>query len=184
MRCNLRFNELLRLKQRSIIYTVFLFAASRGELNPLVGLNMIKLSKKVEYGLISLLHIASLEKDKLITSREIAHRYHIPSKILGKVLQALAKSELIESIQGVKGGYRLNRELDTIVFGEVIEALEGPIHLTPCTCEDYICFQEPVCNIKEPVFHLQDQLMKFIYGLSLDSLQNKHHTTVSKPVKK
>jgi len=136
---------------------------------------MIKLSKKLEYGLISLLHIATSSPGTLTTSREIANRYRIPSEILGKVLQALAKGELVESIQGVKGGYRLNRSLDCIVFGEVIEALEGPIHLTPCTCKDYVCFQEPFCNIKEPVYHFQDQLMKFVYGISLDSFQNKKH---------
>ena len=145
---------------------------------------MIKLSKRVEYGLIALLHIASLKGDELITSKEIANRYHIPSEILGKVLQALAKGKLIESIQGAKGGYRLKKALDAIVIGEVIEVLEGPIHLTPCTCEDYICLQEPVCNIKEPVFHLQEQLMKFIYGLSLDSLQNRGHAIISKSVGK
>ena len=141
---------------------------------------MIKLTKKVEYGLISLLHIATSGGHKLITTKEIAHHYHIPAEALGKVLQALAKGQLVESIQGVKGGYRLSKSLDSIVFGEVIEALEGPIHLTPCTCKNYICYQEPFCNIKEPVFHFQDQLMKFIYGLSLDSFQNKQHEIDSK----
>ena len=137
---------------------------------------MIKLSKKVEYGLISLLHLAtSAAGSKLITTKEIAQQYHIPSEVLGKVLQALAKSQLVESIQGVKGGYRLRKTLDSIVFGEVIEALEGPIQLTPCTCKDYVCYQEPFCIIKEPVFHFQDQLLKFVYGISLDAFQNKKH---------
>ena len=136
---------------------------------------MLKLSKKVEYGLISLLHLATSGGSKLITTKEIAQQYHIPSEALGKVLQALAKSQLVVSIQGVKGGYRLRKALNSIVFGEVIEALEGPIHLTPCTCKDYVCYQEPFCNIKEPVFHFQDQLLKFVYGISLDAFQNKKH---------
>ena len=137
---------------------------------------MIKLSKKVEYGLISLIHISTLAKDELTTSREIANLYGIPVEILGKVLQALAKNGIVESIQGVKGGYRLEKSLERIVFGEVIEAVEGPIHLTPCTCEDYVCEQEPHCNIKEPVFHFQNQLMKFVYGITLDTFRNKSHS--------
>ena len=67
---------------------------------------MIKLSKKVEYGLISLLHIAGLKADELVTTKELAGHYHIPQEVLGKVLQTLTKAELIESTQGVRGGYR------------------------------------------------------------------------------
>ena len=142
---------------------------------------MIKLSRKVEYGLISLLHIGRTDGKSLITTKEIASRYQIPTEILGKVLQALARGKLIESIQGIKGGYRLKKDLKYIVFGEVIEALEGPIHLTPCTCEDYACSQEPFCNIKETVFHFQDQLMKFIYGISLESFLNQNQMVDSSP---
>ena len=145
---------------------------------------MIKLSKKVEYGLISLLHIATLRRNELITSKEIANRYRIPSEALGKVLQALAKGDLVESIQGVKGGYRLKKSVEKIFFGEVIEALEGPIHLTPCTCENYVCSQEPHCNIKEPVFHFQDQLMKFVYGITLDAFRNGGKSSISTTVQK
>ncbi len=120
---------------------------------------------------MSLLHIADLTEGELATSREIADFYHIPPEILGKVLQVLSKENMLISIKGVKGGYKLGRPLDDIVFGNVIEALEGPIHITPCTCKNYVCEQEPQCNIKEPVFHFQDQLLKFIYGLSLGSFR-------------
>jgi len=134
---------------------------------------MIKLSKKIEYGLISLLHINNINNLHLVTCREISDHYHIPHEILGKVLQGLAKAKLIESIQGVKGGYHLSKDLEHITLGEVIEALEGPLHITPCTCDDYICHIEPQCNIQGPIFHFQDQLLKFIYNVSLKSFQKK-----------
>jgi Rrf2 family protein len=133
---------------------------------------MIKLSKKVEYGLMSLLHLATMKNDSLVTCKDIASHYCIPVEILGKVLQGLARAELIESYHGVTGGYRLNKTLPEIRLGEVIEALEGPIHITPCTCEHYVCAQEPHCNIKEPIFHFQDRLLKFMYEISLASFQH------------
>ncbi len=134
---------------------------------------MIKLSKKVEYGLISLLHIAGLESEELVTTKELAGHYHIPQEVLGKVLQALTKAELIESMQGARGGYRLRKALACIVFGEVVEAVDGPIHIAPCTCENYVCSQEATCNIQEPVFHFQNQLLAFIYSVSLESFRNR-----------
>ena len=141
---------------------------------------MIKLSKKVEYGLISLLHIADLDGAKPTTSREIADQYHIPFELLGKVLQALAKSQIIESRKGVSGGYWLKKPLDHIVFGEVLEALDGPLHLTICCgADEYECNQESNCNIKKPIFHFQERLMDFIYSLSLASFKNEVTKTVS-----
>lgn len=134
---------------------------------------MIKLSKKVEYGLISVLHIAAAKSNALTTCRDLADRYQIPVELLGKVLQALAKAKLIESVHGVKGGYRTIRPLKAISFGELIEALDGPVRITPCACAEYVCRQEPTCTIKEPVFHFQDQLMRFVFSIDLESFRNK-----------
>jgi Rrf2 family protein len=134
---------------------------------------MLKLPRKVEYGLISLLHMAELKTDELATSREIAERYHLPPELLGKVLQTLAKAQLIESIQGVKGGYRLNRPLSDIGLGQVLQVLDGPVQLAPCACETHDCGVESSCNIQSPLFHFQEQLKRLIYGLSLDSFLRK-----------
>ncbi len=134
---------------------------------------MIKLNKKIEYGLIALLHIAKLKSDEITNCREISEKYQISCDALGKVMQALAKAELITSTQGVKGGYQLRKSLANIVIGEVIEAIEGPIHITRCTCENYVCHHETNCNIREPIFHFQDQLLKFVYSVTLESFLKK-----------
>ena len=128
---------------------------------------MLKLGKKVEYALISLIHIGELEANALATARGIAEHYNIPPQVLGKVLQTLRRARLVESEKGVTGGYRLSRPLTRITLGEVIAAIDGPVHVAPCACETYVCSQEANCNIREPVFHFQDQLLRFVFGLSL-----------------
>ena len=55
---------------------------------------MLKLSKKVEYGLISLMHMDSAQNGDLATARELSDLYDIPAELLGKVLQSLAKGHL------------------------------------------------------------------------------------------
>ena len=131
---------------------------------------MLKLSKKVEYGLIALLHIAELDAGKRVTSREIAEAFRLPPEILGKVMQALTRAELVESIQGAKGGYHIRRALSAITLGDLIIALDGPVHVTPCCKDNYDCDQEATCNIKQPINHLQDQLQQFVHSLTLDQL--------------
>ena len=51
---------------------------------------MLKLSKRTEYGLIAIRHIAA-EPVKITTAKEIADRYKIPYELLAKVMQKLAK---------------------------------------------------------------------------------------------
>ena len=68
---------------------------------------MLRLSKKVEYGLIAIRHIATRCNGELMTAKEISDMYRIPYDLLAKVLQKLAKAGLIVSHQGVHGGYTL-----------------------------------------------------------------------------
>jgi len=132
---------------------------------------MLKLGRKVEYALMSLIHISDLEADTIVCSREISDTYKIPPEILCKVLQCLAKAQIISSTQGIKGGYKLESTLDEITIGQVIEVIEGPLSITPCDCGD--CEREDTCNIKNPMMEFQDQLQDFIYSIPLSSFKNK-----------
>jgi Rrf2 family protein len=130
---------------------------------------MLKLGRKVEYGLMALLHIAEIPDDSLVPAREIAEAYSIPPEILGKVLQALKRAGIVMSTKGARGGYRLSRPLDRIAVGEVMEALDGPIQIAACNCYDldHDCDQEKTCNIKNLVSQFRRQLHDFVYGMPL-----------------
>lgn len=137
---------------------------------------MLKLSKKVEYGLISLLHISELrDTDEPVSSREIAEHFNIPPEVLGKVLQALTREGLIQSTHGARGGYQLDRPLHAISIGDVMAAIDGPLQLTPCAASDHACPQACHCTIRGPVLQVQDMLMGVISRISLASFKNGAH---------
>ena len=87
---------------------------------------MFRLSKKSDYGLIALKHLAQ-HAEESVSAREIAAQYHIPAELLAKVLQRLARKGLLVSQQGTNGGYVLAKDPATISIVDVVEALEGPI---------------------------------------------------------
>jgi len=70
---------------------------------------MFQLSKKVEYGLIAVRHMAGGTRGQIFTAKEIADTYHIPYELLAKVMQKLVRRGYIASYQGVNGGYTLGR---------------------------------------------------------------------------
>lgn len=128
---------------------------------------MLTLSKKVDYALIALLHMAGKPVCELTTAKEIADQFSIPGELLGKVLQTLARAKLISSTQGSRGGYHLQRPVERITLGDVIEAVEGPVVLTCCQEDPAHCGQYHACTIKEPVHQIHGQLVRFVHGVSL-----------------
>lgn len=132
---------------------------------------MLTLSKKVEYALIAVLHMARKPAAELATAKEMADRYAVPPELLGKVLQALARAKLISSTQGSRGGYQLQRPVERITLGEVIEAVEGPVVLTKCQEDPAHCGQFHACTIKEPIQQIHDQLVRYVHGISLGAFR-------------
>lgn len=128
---------------------------------------MIKLSKKVDYGLIAIGHIAYREEDRVVTAKHIASEYDIPQELLAKVLQRLAREGLITSQNGPKGGYVLARDPHEITVGDVIKAIEGPIDMVDCSAGDD-CAQMEKCTVRTPIQGIQRSITQLLDNLPFD----------------
>ena len=136
---------------------------------------MLRISKKTEYAIIALVDMAGNGHDSLVTAKDLSDRYNIPREILGKVLQSLAKDNLIKSHQGVKGGYQLVVPLKDININTIIQTVDGPIQLVDCTVEDDCnCGQIDYCNIKSPMEFIQSELTKFFNDITLQDSKDRH----------
>ena len=138
---------------------------------------MLKFSKKADYGLMALQHIASVQygdvsHSRVVNTKEIAEEYHIPVELLAKVLQTLAKHGVIESHNGPKGGYVLAREAGEITIAQVLEAIEGPLGLTDCSHEKegVPCLQMEYCNIRTPLFKIQDSIYQLLNSMTIEDI--------------
>ncbi len=119
---------------------------------------MFQLSKKVEYGLIAIRHMASRPTGEVHTVKEIAQRFQLPADLLAKVMQKLARERFIVSTQGVHGGYRLVQDPNTIKVSSVIRAIEGKAAVKIVQCEAASpddCMIHSSCTIKDPLVKIQ-----------------------------
>ena len=131
-----------------------------------------------------LLEMANHQPDDIVTSRTLADRFHIPHEIMGKVLQVLKRQNLLQSVQGVNGGYLLSKPLDKISLLEVIEALDGPVNLIACSNGKFCdCEQLLKCNIKTPLEIIQAELAQFFYSITLSDINKRysHIADILKP---
>jgi Rrf2 family protein len=134
---------------------------------------MLKLSKRVDYGLMSLMHLAQHPERDSWSAREIAENYDIPLELLSKILQKLVQKGLLTSHAGIHGGYSLRRTPDRISAAEVIEAIEGPVSLTNCITDGEFCEQFEKCNLKSPVQRLNDIVVQTFRDLSIEQLSQQ-----------
>ena len=132
---------------------------------------MVRLSKKAEYGLIAIRHIAS-HRGEVVTAKEISEAYRIPFELLAKVLQRLAKAGLVVSHQGVHGGYTLARPPDEVRVAAIINAVEGSqpviaqcLSQGPDSCEVF-----SVCTIKSPLTKVQANIDRAFYDMTLSEI--------------
>lgn len=129
---------------------------------------MLKLTKRADYGLIALKHLATAPPEIGVTSKEIAETYHIPLPLLAKVLQKLAKGGFLRSVQGTNGGYRLAREAAQINALEVIRNIDGPIILTACFTEHgSACDQSERCNVREPLRKIHEGILGLLANITI-----------------
>src|ERR1700704_2801370 len=97
---------------------------------------MLRLSKKADYALIAMKHLALRGDRGSSSAREIASLYDIPIELLAKVLQRLVRGGLLASQQGTRGGYQLARVPALISVADVIQAIDGPVAVTACSSSD------------------------------------------------
>jgi Rrf2 family protein len=129
---------------------------------------MFRLSKKADYGLIALKHIAR-HADESVSAREIAREYRIPGELLAKIMQRLARKGLVVSQQGTHGGYLLGRDPSRISIVDVIEALDGPIGITPCE-RGSNCEQLEKCSVKDPLMAVRAKMVRVLGDTSIYEL--------------
>ena len=87
----------------------------------------MKVSKKGEYGVRALCHLAERHGEGVVQIREIARIESIPWKFLEGILLQLKSAGIVRSRRGIDGGYALARPPGEIAMGEVIRLLDGPL---------------------------------------------------------
>jgi Rrf2 family protein len=87
----------------------------------------MKVSKRGEYGMRALCHLAGRWSEGVVSIRDIAQEEDIPGKFLEGILLELKRTGFVRSRRGVEGGYALARDPREIMLGDVIRMLDGPL---------------------------------------------------------
>jgi Rrf2 family protein len=137
---------------------------------------MLKLTKKADYGLMAMKHLAEHAHQGSCSAKDVAEAYGIPPEALAKILQRLAKAGLLQSQHGMNGGYTLAREPNTISAFEVIQAIDGPLFITSCVTVRGECGQTDRCTIREPLRKVNESIEQVLKKIKISQMKEDPET--------
>lgn len=134
---------------------------------------MLTLTRRVEYALIALGHLAR-DRERVFSAREIAAKYSISLPLLMNVLKELQHGGFVHSTRGPRGGYRLTRPASAMTLADVIEAIEAPVRVIRCAEPpldgESACELAGTCPVQVPLRRLHDRLRDFLKSVTISDL--------------
>jgi len=131
------------------------------------------LTRASEYALLALDIIRNSEKP--IGAEQLSLQLCIPKSFLAKILQGLAKAEILDSKKGAHGGFILVKKSSEVSIASIIIAAEGK---TPAVfdCSQYTttCPNGSIgsCTISPFLVTFQSKIDTFLHKLTLEDIFN------------
>ncbi|MBL6989843.1 MAG: Rrf2 family transcriptional regulator [Bacteriovoracaceae bacterium] len=133
---------------------------------------MLRINKKVEYALMALKFMSTKDDGELTSAREIYERFNIPYDTTAKVMQTMNLANILNSVQGIKGGYTLKSDLSNVSFMELVRLVEGDSEKgSVCKAQKKCgCGLQESCNIMGPINKLNKKVNYYLESLTIKEL--------------
>ncbi len=119
----------------------------------------MKISTKGRYALRFMIDLAKNGKGRYISLKDASIRQDISLKYLEQIASTLSKADLIQSIRGSQGGYRLTRAPHDYTIGDILRPIEGDFACVACLeSSPNACERYEIC----PTVHFWEGLSKVI----------------------
>jgi Rrf2 family protein len=131
----------------------------------------MRLSSLADYAVVMMSAAARHCGCRKMNATTLSEETGIPLPTAQKLVSRLSAAGLLESSRGTGGGVRLARPPATISLADVVEAVEGPIAMTPCADTGrHDCVLEGDCRVKPHMNVANAAVRGALAGVSLASL--------------
>jgi Rrf2 family transcriptional regulator, iron-sulfur cluster assembly transcription factor len=126
-------------------------------------------SKACEYGIKAALFIATeSQQGKRVSLNTIAGKINSPTAFTAKVLQKLAKNEIILSLKGPAGGFEIKKEkIDKVKLRDIVFAIDGDTVYKGCALGFENCNEKKPCPVHHQFKEIRNDLRKMLETTSL-----------------
>ncbi len=129
----------------------------------------MELTRRSDYA-CRIIRAAYESKDAYISVSEVAEKENIPYAFARSIQHDLVGAGLLKTIRGAKGGLALACDTSTTTVLEVLEALQGPLMMSPCAENSSYCDKCTQCEFRG-IWNQADSLLREYFGsITLDDL--------------
>jgi Rrf2 family iron-sulfur cluster assembly transcriptional regulator len=139
---------------------------------------MLSLTKKTEYALIAICHLARVGREKIVSARDIHEAHGVPLPLLMNVLKRLNHAGYVNSTRGAHGGYVLAVPPTRLTMTQLIEAVEGPVQFVRCVDlnkQNRKCALTKSCPIQGAVHRVHRRLRDFLTDVTIAEIAFDNH---------
>lgn len=119
----------------------------------------MQITQTADYAVRTVVYLALHGNGGPVAASVIAKEMIIPTDYISKVVQALARAGLVESVAGRNGGAQLARDAGEMSMLEIVEAVDGPVTLTRCVTRSGACPRDTYCVVHGFWQSAQDDLV-------------------------
>jgi len=133
--------------------------------------SIMNVGKRVDYAIRALCYLAAQPPERIVRGAEIQERQNIPPHFLSKILRSLVGAELLASVPGPHGGFRLGRPARDISVRAVYESIQGQLSLIDCLDQrEAFCSFAPVCTQLQIWSGAQQVLTQYLERISIGDI--------------
>ncbi len=131
----------------------------------------MNVTSKGRYALRVMLDLAQHPEDGYISLKTVAQRQGISMKYLELIVGSLKKAELLDSVRGKEGGYKLNREPSAYRVGEILRSLEDNLAPVSCIRDGNVHCDHVAACLTIPMWKELDEITNsYLDSISLEDL--------------
>jgi Rrf2 family protein len=131
------------------------------------------LSNSSQYAIRILAYMADQKDLQLINATELAEILYIPYKFLTKIMTELVKIDLVESIRGREGGFKLNKKSSDIMVSDILDLFNDSIQDEQCVLGIGFCNGMCKCALHDQWMEPKLLLQKMFRESSLEDIAGR-----------
>jgi Rrf2 family iron-sulfur cluster assembly transcriptional regulator len=112
---------------------------------------------------------------------EIAAVQKVSASYLAKVFQQLARSGILRSQRGSRGGYAFGRRPEEISLFDIVSVCEGDLRLFDCRGEERSCSLQEECLVGRTFTEVQARMRQVLEGVTIGDLRDHHENNGGLP---
>jgi Rrf2 family protein len=138
----------------------------------------MQLTRAADYAVRVMVHLATLPEGTRVQLSDLAEAAEVPSSFVAKVLQRLARTGMVASRRGMKGGFELTANGRQASLLNVVESIEGPIRLNLCVGDGPGCVRSARCAAHPVWVEAQRAVVAVLASASIETVAMPRPETI------